>query len=298
MEPILLLEGDPLVDCDGVAHSLYTLEFPKSKVSIKESFCFKTCKKTFTFLKLENVKRNKKCYDTLKEIMIQEIPHGLQNYGTGSMTWESSIIMSLYFSVYPEKLHGKILELGSGCGLGLLTWNIANTLDCNTTSFTFTDYSTPVLLQCQRNIEHNLNRLQSEVNVLHLDWYNYQDDEQNLKKLRYDTMIASDVAYRNQDLTALKATIEQFLNYGSCAHIFGPIHRSTFQNLVEKMKRDDHLDVETEVLKASRRRLLAADQSMDPIPEPDSTVILFVHIAIRRRDADMDTSIANLMDID
>lgn len=301
MEPILLLEGDPLIDCDGVAHSLYTLESPKSNVSIQESFCFKTCDKTFTFLELEKegtVKKGQRYHNHLNIIKIQEIPHGLQNYGTGSLTWESSIIMSLYFTIHPDKLHGKILELGSGCGLGLLTWNVGNALDSRINSFTFTDYSTQVLTQCQENIQRHLNLLPFEINVQYLDWYDCQDDAKSQRTLMYDTLIASDVAYRNQDLEALKATIKQFLRFGSCAHIFGPMNRSTLQNLIHELEHDEYLDIETEVLKVSRRRLLSRDPLTDYIAEPDSTTILFLHISIRKRNVAMAASITSFNDID
>lgn len=296
MEPILLLEGDPLVACDGVAHSLYALESPKSEVSIQESFCLKTYEKTYRILELEEA-NDYRC----NVIKIQEIPYGLQSYGTGSLAWESSIIMSLYFSVHPEKLHGKILELGSGCGLGLLTLNMVDDLD-RITSFTFTDYCSEVLSQCRRNFQQYLNRIQftrsPKLDAQHLDWYDYLHCNSRQVTLNYDILIASDVAYRNQDLKPLKVTIQQFLRYGSCAHVFGPIHRSVFQNLIHELKNDDHFHVETEVLKASRQRLTTTDKPMDRMVDSDSPTINFLHISIRRRNVAKHKSTASFMDID
>lgn len=306
MEPILLLEGDPLIACDGVAHSLYALESPKSEVSIQESFCLKTNEKTYTILELEEANNieKQKGHHSCNVIKIQEIPHGLQSYGTGSLTWESSIIMSLYFSIHPEKLHGKILELGSGCGLGLLTLNMVDNLD-RITSFTFTDYCSEVLSQCQRNVQQYLNRMQcarstkSRVDAQHLDWYDSLHCNSSQVTLKYDTLIASDVAYRNQDLKPLKATIEQFLRYGSCAHVFGPINRSVFLNLIHELEKDDHFHVETEVLKASRQRLTTTDKPMDLMVDSGYyPTINFLHISICRRNNAKHVSKTSFMDID
>lgn len=50
---------------------------------------------------------------------LQEITNGiLSGAGTGSTTWDSSIVMGLYFGMHPEELVGDVLELGSGVGLG------------------------------------------------------------------------------------------------------------------------------------------------------------------------------------
>ena len=63
---------------------------------------------------------------------LHEINHGVQNgCGTGSMSWDSSIVMGLYFAVHPDVLRGNILELGSGVGLGGILSNVAISMAIN-----------------------------------------------------------------------------------------------------------------------------------------------------------------------
>eukprot|EP00957_Ditylum_brightwellii_P149165 11359610-Ditylum_brightwellii.AAC.1 len=56
----------------------------------------------------------------------QEIQGGVVgSAGTGSMTWESSIAMALFFSENPDLLRGHVIELGSGVGLGGILTQVA-----------------------------------------------------------------------------------------------------------------------------------------------------------------------------
>jgi hypothetical protein len=56
----------------------------------------------------------------LKEILEKATHSGADNSktgpGTGSRTWESSLVMSMYFGQHVELFVGRCIEVGSGVG--------------------------------------------------------------------------------------------------------------------------------------------------------------------------------------
>ena len=70
---------------------------------------------------------------------LQEINNGIQEgAGTGSMTWDSSVTMSLYFTENPHELKDNVLELGSGVGLGAMMTKVASELSSNSDNVSVT----------------------------------------------------------------------------------------------------------------------------------------------------------------
>lgn len=247
----------------------------------------------------------------LNTIQINQINNGLLHFGTGSITWEASIVMSLFFTKNPSLLSGNILELGCGCGLGFLTWSMVSPHGY-ISSYTFTDSCPEVLSQCEHNIRLNLKTKNQchesfPVHFHRLNWYDYDHDEMTKSRpnmhCMYDTLIASDVAYRAQDIQPLKNTIMHFLKEGSCAHVFGPIDRVTLQDFVKELKQDDRLCVCTDVLPISRWRLPAASDKdvgrdfYEGSMESCSSCVCFLHVSISHRIRSC-TSIHDINDLD
>lgn len=159
---------------------------------------------------------------------LQEINHGVQNgSGTGSMSWDSSIAMGLYFAVNPNELHGNVLELGSGVGLGGILSSMAtniihrDNLASHKKSVTLTDANDDVLNMLQQNMEaaakssHDISR--DNICIQKLDWFDFLGDMQNnpgasLGSDRgYNTIIASDCAYLRSQIEPLSETISRLL---------------------------------------------------------------------------------------
>mmetsp|Transcript_29152 Transcript_29152/g.61991 ORF Transcript_29152/g.61991 Transcript_29152/m.61991 type:complete len:453 (+) Transcript_29152:115-1473(+) len=198
---------------------------------------------------------------------LQEINHGVQNgSGTGSMSWDSSIVMGLYFAVNPDELHGNVLELGSGVGLGGILSNVAtNMIHGDTTlpsvkrSVTLTDANDDVLTMLQRNMEaaakSSCGISRDDICIQKLDWFDFLGDMQNTNsgaslqgsERRYDTLIASDCAYLRSQIAPLSETISKLLGNkrGEKLHMFAPYNRGVVHELIQELhEKDMHVNVE------------------------------------------------------
>jgi hypothetical protein len=212
------------------------------------------------------------------QIPIQEILQGIGTVGTGATTWESSLVMALYFGqhLYPRRL-GHVLEIGAGVGVGavLLSHVLSHHRPYNddnvlwndhpwVSSITLTDGSDACVQQCRTNIRQAWSpTLSTQVQVSKLDWND--DDEEDgstmeTKSLHtsrpttYDTIIACDVCYLYDDIEALSRTIQRRLKQPQgVAHLFGPYNRGAFQYLIERLGKD--MDVTVEYLGLQRYRM-------------------------------------------
>mmetsp|Transcript_4735 Transcript_4735/g.7314 ORF Transcript_4735/g.7314 Transcript_4735/m.7314 type:complete len:525 (+) Transcript_4735:105-1679(+) len=146
--PQLLLEGDEMyISSDGKSHTYYRLHHPAASAGsnqnsmneyvLEEAYDIEHARKEITLLLQHSgdydgmstsstpptptPKRQLQQQQPIKQITfpLQEITNGIQRgAGTGSTTWDSSIVMGLYFGMHPDQLVGDVLELGSGVGLG------------------------------------------------------------------------------------------------------------------------------------------------------------------------------------
>ena len=275
---MLLLSGDEyVVSPSGISRTVYNLRSHISTnsidpcTSVEEVYNLHTVEKKFIPRYRKNINEKE------QGIKIQEIKNGIETAGTGSCTWESSIISALYFASRPELLKGRVLELGSGVGLaGMLTSKLAcsnHQIDSCLKSLTFTDYSVDVLKSCQENLQHNHSLLPVDTNVCYLNWYDSIVQEENKAEEKYDTIIASDVAYRKQDIIPLLATISKYLGDEdeSAAHLFGPNNRAILHDLVTEANKHPTLQVETEMITMDRSRLAPYDNIENTVRSSDTS---------------------------
>lgn len=273
----LLLEGDEFyISSDGISRTYYKLkswstngngdeQHSITPVSLEEQYNLKRASKTFIVRRddscnisssLPNVAR---LGSPLSKFELQEIDQGvLGSAGTGATTWESSIAMSLYFSSNPNLLLGNVVELGSGVGLAGLLSQMAPTALSKMQSLTLTDGSNEVLEQCRRNL-NQIEQSGLPIHVQNLNWHDFVDGHNTAGKPanRYDTVLASDCAYRYSDVAALAATMTALCrkNETSRIHIFSPYNRGALHKLVQHLKDDCGLQVEIDWIEMSRFRL-------------------------------------------
>ena len=268
----LLLEGDEFhVSRDGICRTYYTLKTgPQNEnsesISLEEHYDLHHARKTFIVRRDYALEThdNSMLQDLvvlgapLSRFELQEIDQGvLGSAGTGATTWESSIAMSLFFSSNPTLLYGNVVELGSGVGLaGLLSQTTHPAALVNMNSLTLTDASDEVLEQCRQN----LNQAESSsmpIRIKSLNWYDFIDNNTMAEGERYDTILASDCAYRYSDVVALASTMTALLQKKKTSriHIFGPYNRGALQELVEHFKNDCSLNVKVDWIEMSRIRL-------------------------------------------
>ena len=164
--------------------------------------------------------------------------------------------MGLYFTQYPNELHGNILELGSGVGLGGILSLIINTTmssydgerkEEKSSSMTLTDINDDVLSMLRQNVTNALHTT-DDISIQKLDWFDYLDtsiqrrrdeNESDNDDERYDTIIASDCAYLHQQVVPLSNTISRLLskNNRSKLHIFAPYNRGVVYELIDELER-------------------------------------------------------------
>jgi len=292
----LLLEGDQYcVSSGGMARTFYELvpsdtgEVPP--IAIEEQYNIQTSHKTFVLRRevsdhqhdYDNQHRNHfhlphilhhrnpdaDCREgdkaplgpELASLELQEIDHGvLDGVGTGSTTWESSIAMALYFSAHPDQVRGKVLELGSGVGLGGILSSLGPRFNENYAkgsvgSITLTDTNDEVLHQCRHNVQGVFGKLPKSPNVIvsRLDW----NDVDAANHETYDTVIACDCAYRTEDIgplgSALKALVRE--DPRGRIHLFGPNNRAVFHEIIRYMIDVLDLEVAMELINVNRFRL-------------------------------------------
>jgi len=327
-QKILLLQGDQYqISPNGISRTLYKLSpllIPVSidaqnyrhpcHYSVEEEYDLNSAHKTFLIRKMST--NTLKPGRTLHTIRIQEIQNGIMGTaGTGSSTWESSIAMSLYFSTRPALLKGQVLELGSGVGLaGLLTRNLLCRDDShwhNVESFTLSDYSAEVIQQCRENLRNNSDDASFvDMDVCHINWYDFIQDGAVVEK-KYDTIIASDIAYRRMDIVPMAATLSSHLkkNDGSesdnkSIHMFGPNNRAVLHELIDELRKN--WEVRTELISMERCRLKPVDNnvqdsgvsasSLNSYASKQSTD--FLHVTITQRSTSGQEEYPDISDID
>jgi len=131
---------------------------------------------------------------------LQEINHVVQNSSsTGSMSWDASIVMGLYFALYPVELCGNTLHILSSNAAAATTLAITSDDDGSgddddernkeRRAVTLTDVSDDVLNMLQQNIKAAAkpsttgddDRIlkNTDVSIQKLDWFGFSNDSEN-----------------------------------------------------------------------------------------------------------------------
>jgi predicted nicotinamide N-methyase len=206
---------------------------------------------------------------------------------TGAMTWESAMVMAMYFAANPGELSGHVLELGSGLGLGGIllldcfhqqrsscAFSPSNSMGIQ--SLTMTDGNDRVVHQCRDNVTRAASGMLGlsatvPVTVKKLDWNNACSkagcvQQPSRHSSTYDTILASDCVYRRDDVAVLAGTMKAMLKPLGTAkiHAFSPLNRSALPDFVEALKSlGMHVVLETVVLQRSRLRGPSSQIVMD-----------------------------------
>ena len=168
----------------------------------------------------------------LSHVEIQEIDEGVfGSAGTGATTWESSLVMGLFFADRPHLLRGSLLELGCGVGVGSILSHLGPLVkhyNLPLHSVTLTDGNDQCLEQCRQNIRQAWQTLSSffsghqhppDIQVQKLDW---NEDLHTSMLQQFDTIIACDVCYLYPHVIPLASTIRRLLSKNGTCHLFGP----------------------------------------------------------------------------
>lgn len=329
--PQLLLEGDEMyISSDGKSHTYYRLHPPHPPASsnhhynnaeyvLEEAYDIEHARKEITVLlqqhssadnhnddrSTSSTQQQQEANKVIITFPLQEITNGIQSgAGTGSTTWDSSIVMGLYFgNMHPEELVGDVLELGSGVGLGgILTGVLSKNgggdceekeRSCSVNSLTLSEvnrdvlhmlrYNTAVAAEAaaSSNNASSVGRLLEEGDKLHidtLDWFDFVTSAPNdqsttntnneRRRKKYDTIIASDCIYRPSQVQPLSNTIATLLKRGGggqshnpTAHIFSPYNRGFIPDLIKELRdgKDLIVDVETIEMDIVRVKLFNDD---------------------------------------
>jgi hypothetical protein len=275
--PPLLLEGDRyFISEDGIARTLYrtNCQSLQTPISVEEVFDMKRARKRFVVRSNPTgnnteVQVNDKIMKgyvspghEISSIDLKEVEDGIfGGAGTGSTTWESSIVMSMIFSAHPELLYGDVIELGSGVGLGgvLNALGPYSSFSTEMKSMTLTDCSPQVLQQCASNVTSSTGSSRIPIRVENLDWYDFHRKSTKVSQYcgRYDTIIACDCACMYPDIEALTQTMISLIrrNPRSRIHIFGPHDRGGLHELVRQLRSQD-LKLEIHPIDMQRYRLM------------------------------------------
>lgn len=293
--PPLLLEGDNYhISRDGIARTLYRMRrmgadaganratlVPSSGVvfAVEELYDLHGAKKNFVLRRDCQPSQNHTAHaedfitvgEAIQEVDLQEIAAGVLGggaAGTGATTWESSILMAMYFASRPETLSGDAVELGSGVGLGGIICALGPRIFLGRkpiNSITLTDINPMVLEQCRKNVKTiidactNTGSRTTPLSVSKLDWYDFLPhsfEKSTVPNQLFDTIIACDCAYRHQDIAALAATMTSLLrDDNSRIHIFGPSNRSGLDDLLALLREEYELSVTVQPLDMERYRL-------------------------------------------
>lgn len=166
--------------------------------------------------------------------------------------------MGLYFTQHPNELHGNILELGSGVGLGgcILSLVINNTMSNShddemkeerSNRMTLTDINDNVLHMLRQNVTNTLYTTDG-IFIQKLDWFDYLDSsiqrrtDESDTDVEGDTIIASDCAYLHQQVVPLSNTISRLLSKkgnSSKLHMFAPYNRGVVYEVIDELERRD-----------------------------------------------------------
>ena len=306
--PQLLLEGDEMhISSDGKSHTYYRLKHPcddhTSKTCeylLEEAYDIENARKEITLFQ-SPLNPNKNCNERKKSSIttktaegqlskifsfpLQEISNGMQKgAGTGSMTWESSIAMGLFFGIHPEELVGDVLELGSGVGLGGILTNVVSKNENRLGSsgcreddkmnFTLTEVNLDIIdmlrynttIAAAANRSSGLLESDEEFQIEQMDWFDFligtnAQQQQRFKKhkrKKYDTIIASDCIYLHSQVRPLSDTITELLGRESPdqkAHIFSPHNRSFVHDLIENLREVKGMNVHVDTIEMSKMRV-------------------------------------------
>ena len=250
--PQLLLEGDVHhISSDGKSHTYYRLLSSNSNkedsLLLEEVYDIENARKDITLLQTTTDNDDAKCQqEVIVSFPLQEINHGIQNgAGTGSITWDSSIVMGLYFGLQPEMLCGNdVVELGSGVGLGgLLTYYASITTNNKNkgnngggvdrmSSLTLTEINQDVIDMLRYNtaaasesttIAARHHPRHQQLHIEEMDWFfllgnNNGQKNGHDKEKKYDTIIASDCIYLPSQVRPLSETIVKLLRTETKGH--------------------------------------------------------------------------------
>ena len=331
--PQLLLEGDEMyISSDGKSHTYYRLlntskrsqcQHHSTEYLLEEAYDIENARKEITLLQrrssiIDNDDDNscnedrmsttttitsyQKQLSNIFSFPLQEINKGIQTgAGTGSITWDSSIVMGLYFGLYPEELVGGVLELGSGVGLGGILTLVASTStsmnaendddeeeDNNMTSFTLTEMNMDIINMLRYNTtmaeaSNPSSGVFGKIDELHIEQMNWFDfvvgtnqhhsttTTATPQKKKYDTIIASDCIYLPSQIKPLSETIVQLLGHDNDdggrhasqkkAHIFSPYNRRFIQDLVDELRGGKNMIVQVETIAMSKYRVKSNDRN-------------------------------------
>lgn len=320
-KPLLMLEGDCFhLGPDGVGRTAYVDHL--SGLLLEEQYHIESARKIFMLRKFQGHDKYSKRGKIAKKIQVgpsifgcklQEIDfkHIFEGSGTGVTTWEASIAMSFYFLNNPEELKGKVIEVGSGVGLGgMLTLRAAaqhrDQLKFQLESFTFTDGSNHVVNQCVENLKEAPD-IKGFVKVKRLDW-NYPISSADAQS--YSTIIASDVIYLHSDIEPLAATLNDLLHPSGTFHLFAPVHRSTIHHMMDELRDKYGFIVNKEIVDFSRFRLIpyntngkfserfflrqTSTESNESCPYVSEELSQFIHIQFHRGNDQRDISLMSL----
>eukprot|EP00804_Cyclotella_cryptica_P027862 CCRYP_003791-RA/>CCRYP_003791-RA protein AED:0.15 eAED:0.15 QI:0/-1/0/1/-1/1/1/0/335 len=309
-----MLTGDEMfISPDGRSHTIYRLEGrsastqgPFRDIVLEESYDIEHAMKKMSLICPTRVNGDRilpddmgattiRNQDALFSFQLQEINNGVQRgMGTGSMTWESSIAMSLYFTENPHELKGSVIELGSGVGLGGILSKVAKELssDSDDVSVTCTDGNDEVL----EMLEHNMDAAASSrglfendsIHIKKLDWFDFvgNEDKGQERSQQYDTIIASDCAYLPSQVRPLSETISQLLGkegeQNQKLHMFAPVNRAVVYELTDELRDSKNMNVQVERIDLSKHRIKKTGESISKFPmessEGSKGISRFLHI--------------------
>jgi len=317
--PQLLLEGDEMyISSDGKSHTYYRLHHahhhPASiEYLLEEAYDIENARKDITLLQQQSFSNDDNCNDKemttstpskpttaaqqphyLSKIFsfpLQEINNGIQKgVGTGCTTWDSSIVMGLYFGMYPQELLvGKdVLELGSGVGLGGILARVVSKRCMNVgksngeedrVRFTLSEVNRDIINMLRYNTtvaaaaNASSGLLESdELHIEQMDWFDFLVGGTNVQhhhsstaaattaaRKKYDTIIASDCIYLPSQIKPLSETIAKLLASDNPnnqkAHIFSPYNRGFIQDLIHELREGKNMDVHVETIEMSKFRV-------------------------------------------
>ena len=279
---------------DGQSHTIYRLEGrpistqgPFRDIVLEESYDIEHAIKKMSLIcpsivnganiRPDNMDARTNTKDAaVFSFQLQEINNGVQRgTGTGSMTWESSIAMSLYFTENPHELKGNVIELGSGVGLGGILSKVAKELSSDTdgVSVTCTDANDEVLQMLGHNMEAAANSSarglfeNDSIHIQKLDWFDFVGNEDKVQERsqQYDTIIASDCAYLRSQVNPLSETISRLLGkegeHKQKLHMFAPVNRAVVYELTDELRDSKNMKVRVESIELSKHRIKKTEKT-------------------------------------
>lgn len=301
--PLLLTGDERFISEDGKARTVYSLDLRSidSRARqvydfvLEETYDIENANKRISLVAPLN-KEGSHSDDASVDLFsfdLQEINNRYKTAGTGSMTWDSSVCMSLYFAHNPHELKGKIIELGSGVGLGGILSTVAKELssDADDMSLTCTDVNDEVLDM----LEHNMDKAakspglfeNDNVHIKKLDWFDFVNNKATEDSKQYDTIIASDCAYLTSQVKPLSETIDKLLGNESKLHMFAPVNRTVVYELTEMLKEAKRMNVQVEDIDLSKNRI-KSEHCSAKINESSCGTSRFLHITACRSKTNFD----------